>query len=41
MKEAEGDIVEAANIIQELQVETYGSMDKREKVCIFYLYFYF
>ncbi|XP_075230968.1 regulatory particle non-ATPase 5 [Lycorma delicatula] len=32
MKEAEGDIIEAANIIQELQVETYGSMDKREKV---------
>ncbi|KAJ8978077.1 hypothetical protein NQ317_000635 [Molorchus minor] len=28
----EGDIQEAANIIQELQVETYGSMDKREKV---------
>lgn len=32
MKEAENDIVEAANIIQELQVETYGSMEKREKV---------
>uniref|UniRef100_A0A0A9ZGG0 26S proteasome non-ATPase regulatory subunit 12 n=1 Tax=Lygus hesperus TaxID=30085 RepID=A0A0A9ZGG0_LYGHE len=32
MKEAEGDINEAANIMQELQVETYGSMDKREKV---------
>ena len=24
--------VEAANILQELQVETYGSMEKREKV---------
>lgn len=32
MKEAEGDILTAANILQELQVETYGSMEKREKV---------
>uniref|UniRef100_A0A0V0G3D9 Putative 26s proteasome regulatory complex subunit n=1 Tax=Triatoma dimidiata TaxID=72491 RepID=A0A0V0G3D9_TRIDM len=32
MKELEGDITEAANIMQELQVETYGSMNKREKV---------
>lgn len=32
IREDEGDITEAANIIQELQVETYGSMDKREKV---------
>jgi 26S proteasome regulatory subunit N5 len=32
MKEEEGNIIEAANIIQELQVETYGSMEKREKV---------
>lgn len=32
IKEAEGDITEAANILQELQVETFGSMDKREKV---------
>lgn len=32
MKEEEGNIVEAADIIQELQVETYGSMEKREKV---------
>jgi 26S proteasome regulatory subunit N5 len=32
MKEEEGNITEAANIIQELQVETYGSMVKREKV---------
>jgi 26S proteasome regulatory subunit N5 len=34
MKEEEGNIIEAANIIQELQVETYGSMEKREKVKI-------
>jgi len=33
MKESEGEIFEAANILQELQVETYGSMEKREKVC--------
>lgn len=32
MKEMEGNIVEAANILQELQVETYGSMEKKEKV---------
>jgi len=32
MKEAEGDIAEAATILQELQVETYGSMERREKV---------
>ncbi|XP_060521588.1 26S proteasome non-ATPase regulatory subunit 12 [Cylas formicarius] len=32
IREDEGDIQEAANIIQELQVETYGSMEKREKV---------
>ncbi|XP_014248586.1 26S proteasome non-ATPase regulatory subunit 12 [Cimex lectularius] len=32
MKELEGNINEAANIMQELQVETYGSMSKREKV---------
>lgn len=32
MKEDEGSVTEAANIIQELQVETYGSMEKREKV---------
>ncbi|KAJ1568022.1 26S proteasome non-ATPase regulatory subunit 12 [Cladochytrium tenue] len=31
IKEDEGKIVEAADILQELQVETYGSMDKREK----------
>lgn len=32
IREDEGNITEAANIIQELQVETYGSMEKREKV---------
>lgn len=32
MREAEGKVEEAANILQELQVETFGSMDKREKV---------
>lgn len=32
IREEEGDIQEAANIIQELQVETYGSMEKKEKV---------
>ncbi|KAJ3369448.1 26S proteasome non-ATPase regulatory subunit 12 [Kappamyces sp. JEL0680] len=30
-KEKEGKIVEAAELLQELQVETYGSMEKREK----------
>jgi len=32
MKEEEGKISDAANVLQELQVETYGSMEKREKV---------
>lgn len=32
IREAEGNVNEAANIIQELQVETYGSMEKKEKV---------
>ncbi|KAJ8967602.1 hypothetical protein NQ314_002720 [Rhamnusium bicolor] len=32
IREEEGNIQEAANIIQELQVETYGSMEKPEKV---------
>ncbi|KAB0793513.1 hypothetical protein PPYR_13133 [Photinus pyralis] len=32
IRETEDNITEAANIIQELQVETYGSMEKREKV---------
>eukprot|EP00048_Salpingoeca_helianthica_P015637 m.227751 g.227751 ORF g.227751 m.227751 type:complete len:442 (-) comp17310_c0_seq1:309-1634(-) len=32
MKEADGQVAEAADILQELQVETFGSMDRREKV---------
>ena len=32
IKEADGHLEEAASVMQELQVETYGSMDKREKV---------
>jgi len=32
IKEKEGKTVEAADILQELQVETYGSMERREKV---------
>lgn len=32
MKEKDGEVTEAANILQELQVETYGSMERREKV---------
>lgn len=32
MKEKEGDIATAATALQELQVETYGSMEKKEKV---------
>jgi 26S proteasome regulatory subunit N5 len=32
MKEEEGKIEEAANIMQELQIETFGSMERREKV---------
>jgi 26S proteasome regulatory subunit N5 len=31
IREDEGNINEAADILQELQVETFGSMDKREK----------
>ncbi|KAH6562853.1 hypothetical protein BASA50_003039 [Batrachochytrium salamandrivorans] len=31
MKEAENKVEEAAELMQDLQVETYGSMDKREK----------
>ncbi len=31
MQEAEGKITDAADTLQELQVETFGSMDKREK----------
>lgn len=41
MKELEGDITGAANIMQELQVETYGSMNKREKVITFLIIFYY
>lgn len=32
IKESQSKIEEAASIIQELQVETYGSMEKREKI---------
>lgn len=32
IKEADGNIDEAATLLQELQVETYGSMEKREKI---------
>lgn len=32
IKEADGDVTGAASVMEELQVETYGSMDKREKV---------
>lgn len=32
IKEAEGKIDESATLLQELQVETYGSMEKREKI---------
>jgi len=31
MKEEEGDVDEAANLLQEVQVETFGAMDKTEK----------
>lgn len=32
MKEAAGDIKEAADVLFELQIETFGSMDKTEKI---------
>jgi len=32
IKEADGELKEAAKIMQELQVETYGSMERKEKV---------
>ncbi|KAL9181952.1 hypothetical protein ACHAXT_012295 [Thalassiosira profunda] len=32
LKEAEGDVAGAANVLQEVHVETYGSISKREKV---------
>jgi 26S proteasome regulatory subunit N5 len=31
IKEDEGKIVEACDLLQELQVETFGSMERREK----------
>lgn len=31
MKEAEGNFEEAANLLQEVQVESYGAMERREK----------
>lgn len=31
-KENDNEIADAAKILQEVQVETYGSMDKREKL---------
>lgn len=34
IKEADGNLDEAASIMQELQVETFGSMEKREKVTL-------
>ena len=30
--EADGKVSEAAKVMQELQVETYGSMERKEKV---------
>ena len=32
MHEEDGNVKEAAKIMQELQVETYGSMERKEKV---------
>lgn len=32
IKEGEGDITAASDLLQDLQVETFGSMDRREKV---------
>jgi len=32
IRESDGDIIGAANVMEELQVETYGTMEKREKV---------
>jgi len=32
MQEQEGDVGEAANVLQEVHVETYGSLSKRDKV---------
>lgn len=32
IKENNGDVTEAANILQELQVETFGTMERKEKI---------
>jgi 26S proteasome regulatory subunit N5 len=32
IREADGDVLTAANIMEALQIETYGTMEKREKV---------
>ena len=32
IREEQGNLVEAATVLQELQVETFGSMEKKEKV---------
>jgi 26S proteasome regulatory subunit N5 len=32
IREAEGDLAQASELLQDLQVETFGSMDRREKV---------
>jgi hypothetical protein len=32
IQEADGDVLGAATIVETLQIETYGTMDKREKV---------
>jgi len=32
IKEQDGDIAEAANVLQDVHVETYGSLSKREKI---------
>ena len=37
--ESSDNIDQAAKIMQEVQVETYGSMDKREKLEFVYLHF--
>ena len=38
IKEADGELKEAAKIMQELQVETYGSMERKEKVNMYRTY---
>jgi len=32
MKEKDGEVIEAANILQKFQVETHASRERREKV---------